>query len=313
MRAGSTFPRRQPTLVFAIVLVLHVLLLYLVSTMNGIWLKPSQDTQPLTVSFVQEISTQPNSANPSQQAQPAKQAEKKAIKQKPTVESKNKPLTEKPPPQSLPQKISQPVQTKASPAELKKTTVDTADNKTTSTGAASTDDTSETPEADNEQPTQPQQSETESESADPLAAAYAQQQKDIQAENDLLDAFSQESAQQQGTEAFGQHLDFPASSNWGKLEDEPSHRPDAIYTHQVRAKHPEDERLRGREGIVAIEFTIDTEGAVIAESINIFSATSDSFAFEATVALLASSFQVRMVEGVAVTQEVKTSIVFPLD
>lgn len=156
------------------------------------------------------------------------------------------------------------------------------------------------------QPKQIKPSVEDTVNADKLNDEFEEYEKAVQNILADVDAYTTDDAGQAEANA-------KKDSNWGRLTSPEDSRVEALYKNRVQAVYPEEELAVGREGIVLFQFRLNPQGKVVEDSINVVSKTSVPFLREATIALLASEFQVTMKNGVLINDHVKIAITFSLD
>lgn len=85
----------------------------------------------------------------------------------------------------------------------------------------------------------------------------------------------------------------------------------ARYSYEAPAKYPNKEQKRGRNGSVSFSFIIGTNGK--AKNIQVTNSSSNAFKKSALKALKSSKFHVTKIDGVAVEQKAKKTIIFELN
>lgn len=84
----------------------------------------------------------------------------------------------------------------------------------------------------------------------------------------------------------------------------------AVFKHKITPEYPKKEWINQKEGVVLLDFTIDEQGKVVEESINVISRTTPNFLAATKAALLASEFYPLIENGAAKKQSARHQAVF---
>lgn len=84
----------------------------------------------------------------------------------------------------------------------------------------------------------------------------------------------------------------------------------AVFKHKITPEYPKKEWINQKEGVVLLDFTIDGQGKVVEESINVISRTTPNFLAATKAALLASEFYPLIENGAAKKQSARHQAVF---